>query len=133
MDVVKNFILYDKSFLIFTKFCHVSTYVKYFYTVRNGLILMSQKSLFLSTSCTQKCRKTKRLKFEKQMYLYLKCMLFLKVSQHALILETQLFLKVCRHMVIFEKTCYSNMIWDVLIFETSLNCLIGSHFIHLLN
>ena len=80
------------------------------YTVRTGFILMSQKSLFLSTSCTQNCPEAKRLKFEKLMYLYLKCMLFLKVSQFALIFEKQLILKVSQLILIFEKTYYSNVI-----------------------
>ena len=60
------------------------------YTVRTGFILMSQKSLFLSTSCTQNCPEAKRLKFEKLKYLYLKFMFFFKVSQHVLIFETLL-------------------------------------------
>ena len=99
------------------------------YTVRTGFLLMSQKSLFLITSSTQNNPETKRLKFEKLMCLYLKCMLFLKVSQHVLIFETQLFSIVSHHVLIFETTCYSNVIWDVLIFETPHNYLISSHFI----
>ena len=82
----------------------------YNHTVKTGFLLMSQKSLFLSTSCTQNCPETKRLKFEKPMFLYLKCMLFLKVSQHALIFETLLFLKMSRLILIFEITYYSNVI-----------------------
>ena len=76
----------------------------YIHTVRAGFLLMSQKRLFLSTSCTQNCPETKRLKFEKLKYLYLKCVLFLKVSQHALIFETQLFLKASRLILTFEKS-----------------------------
>ena len=85
------------------------------YTVRTGFFLMS---LFLSTSCTQNCPETKRLKLEKLMYIYLKCMLFLKMSQHALIFESQFFSKVSRYILIFEAKYYSNVICDVLIFET---------------
>ena len=87
------------------------------YTVKTGFLLLRHKSLFLSTSFTQNCPETKRLIFEKLKYLYLKCMLFLKVSQHALIFETLLFLKVSRLILTFETTYYSNVIWDVLIFE----------------
>ena len=91
------------------KFCLTFIY-KHTHTVKTEFLLLRQKCIFLSTSCTQNCPESKRLKFEKLMYLYLKYMLFLKVSQHVLIFETQLFSKVSRHTLIFETTCYSNVI-----------------------
>ena len=80
------------------------------HTVRAGFLLINQKRLFLSTLCNQNCPETKSLQFEKLMYLYLKFVLFLKVSQHILIFETQLFTKVSRHVLIFETAYYSNVI-----------------------
>ena len=75
---------------------------------------MSQKRLFLSTSCTQNCPETKRLKFEKLMYLYLKCMLFLKVSQHALIFETTL---------LKSESAYTHF-WNNTLLKCDLRCAI---------
>ena len=89
-----------------------------------GFLFLRQKCLFLSTSCTQNCPESKILKSENLMYLYLKCVFFLKVSQH-LISRTQLFSKVSRRVLIFKTICYSNVIWDDLIIETPLNYLIG--------
>ena len=47
-----------------------------FYTVRTGFLLMSQKRLFLNTSCTQTAPRQNDLNLKIWMYLYLKCMLF---------------------------------------------------------
>ena len=66
---------------------------------------MSQKSLLLSTSCTQNCPETEKLKLEKMMHL--KRMLFLKVSQHTLIFATQLFSKVSRLLPFVGSKCYN--------------------------
>ena len=72
------------------------------FTVRIGFLFLRQKTLIFKHIMYQNCPETKRFKFEKLMRLYLKCMILLKVSQHALIFETQLFLKVILLMLIFE-------------------------------
>ena len=79
-------------------------------TVKSGFLFLRQKRLSLGTSCTQNYPESKRLKFDKLVYLYLKCILFLKVNQHVLIFETQFFSKMSRHILIFEATCFSKLV-----------------------